>query len=115
MAETVVAALGLGANIGDSRTTLARALDEIEARGVGVVTAVSSLWKTPPWGVTDQPFFLNAVALVETSLSPEALLFELKRIETDLGRKQTVRWGPRAIDIDILTYGERSVHVGRVV
>ncbi|MFO1117022.1 MAG: 2-amino-4-hydroxy-6-hydroxymethyldihydropteridine diphosphokinase [Beijerinckiaceae bacterium] len=111
MAETVVAALGLGANIGDSRTTLARALDEIEARGVGVVTAVSSLWKTPPWGVTDQPFFLNAVALVETSLSPEALLFELKRIETDLGRKQTVRWGPRAIDIDILTYGERSVHV----
>lgn len=109
MAERVVAALGLGANVGDSRTTLARSLAEIELRGVGVIKAVSSLWRTPPWGVTDQPPFLNAAALVETMLPPRDLLAALKSIEQDLGRTQTRRWGPRAIDIDILSYDDLRI------
>ncbi len=105
MGERVVAGLGLGANLGDRRAMLARALREIETRRVGRIVAVSSLWQTPPWGVTGQPAFFNAAALIETDLAPRDLLAAIKRIEQDLGRAPALRWGPRAIDIDILFYG----------
>jgi len=99
-------ALGFGANVGDAAHTIARAVREIETRGIGRRVAVSSLWRTPPWGRLDQPDFLNACALYETSLAPRDLLVALKRIEADLGRAAGERWGPRAIDIDILLYGD---------
>ena len=75
----------------------------------GTVLARSSLYRTAPWGVTDQPPFVNAAALVDTVLQPHALLAALKRIERDEGRVATFRWGPRVLDLDILTYDDASV------
>jgi 2-amino-4-hydroxy-6-hydroxymethyldihydropteridine diphosphokinase len=96
----VRALLGLGANLGDPIATL----NEAKARlaNLGVVTAASSLYRTPPWGVTDQPPFVNAALALKTELQPDALLAALKTIERELGRVASVRWGPRAIDLDIL-------------
>ena len=109
MAEPALVALGFGANLGDAARTIARAVREIEARGIGRRIAVSSLWRTPPWGRLDQPDFLNACALYETCLAARELLAALKRIEADLGRVDGERWGPRVIDIDILLYGDEHL------
>ena len=98
------AAIGIGANLGDAHATVLAAIARL--REVGQVAATSSLYRTAPWGVKDQPAFINAVAVVSTNLDPHALLGELKRIERDLGRETTYRWGPRTIDLDILTYDE---------
>jgi 2-amino-4-hydroxy-6-hydroxymethyldihydropteridine diphosphokinase len=100
------ALLGLGANLGDPVATLFEAKQRLGE--LGTVTAVSSLYRTPPWGVEEQPPFVNAALALETALAPEALLAALKTLEGDLGRVATFRWGPRAIDVDILDYaGER--------
>jgi len=104
--ETSCAYIGLGSNLGDREEALRAALREIDARGVGRVLAVSSFIETAPWGVTDQPSFLNAAALVETTLAPEELLAALKGIERDLGREPSRRWAERIIDLDILLYDE---------
>jgi len=74
------------------------------------VTAVSSLYRTPPWGKLDQPDFLNAAAAIETGLSPRALLDLCLDVERRLKRVREERWGPRLIDIDILVFGERVIH-----
>ena len=73
------------------------------------MTARSRLYRTPAWGETGQPDFVNAAALLETALSPRALLAALKAIETELGRTPTYRWGPRVVDLDILAYGDERV------
>jgi 2-amino-4-hydroxy-6-hydroxymethyldihydropteridine diphosphokinase len=96
------ALLGLGANLGDPVATLREAKQRLGE--LGTVTAVSSLYRTPPWGVEDQPPFVNAALALETALAPDALLAALKTLEGDLGRVATFRWGPRAIDVDILDY-----------
>ncbi len=96
--------LGLGANLADRRATLAAARDQL-ARAMAVV-ACSSIYETAPWGLLDQPPFLNAVCQVRTTLPPRQLLTYVKQIEHDLGRTPTVRWGPRLIDIDILLYDD---------
>jgi 2-amino-4-hydroxy-6-hydroxymethyldihydropteridine diphosphokinase len=74
------------------------------AERIGTVSAASDVYETPPWGVESQPHFLNACVVVETTLAPLELLFELKEIEQALGRKKRDRWGPREIDLDILLY-----------
>ncbi len=99
------AALGLGSNQGDSRTTLRSALDALDALHDTTVTAVSSLYRTSPVGYMDQPDFYNAVAEVETSLSPHALLGACLGIEAALGRVRTFPNAPRVIDIDLLFMG----------
>nr|WP_314094504.1 2-amino-4-hydroxy-6-hydroxymethyldihydropteridine diphosphokinase [uncultured Shinella sp.] len=98
------ASLGLGGNIGDPVQSMAAALRALNARPDCRVTAVSRLYRTPPWGKTDQDWFFNACALVETSLAPEALLDTCLGIERDMKRERKERWGPRTIDIDVLTY-----------
>jgi 2-amino-4-hydroxy-6-hydroxymethyldihydropteridine diphosphokinase len=98
----VRALLGLGANLGDPVATLNAAKTRLE--DIGTVTAVSSLYRTPPWGGVDQPAFVNAALVLETALDPDALLAALKALERALGRVASVRWGPRAIDLDILDY-----------
>lgn len=95
------AAIGLGANLGDRLAQLRRAVDALSSR-VGHVVAKSWVHETPPWGVVEQPRFLNACAVVSTTLDPLPLLRELKSIERDLGREDGLRWGPRAIDLDII-------------
>jgi 2-amino-4-hydroxy-6-hydroxymethyldihydropteridine diphosphokinase len=101
------AAIGIGSNVGDAEAAVRRAFARLAE--VGTLIARSPLYRTAPWGVTDQEPFVNAAAIVETPLEPRALLAELKRIETEEGRVATFRWGPRVLDLDILAYGERRV------
>jgi 2-amino-4-hydroxy-6-hydroxymethyldihydropteridine diphosphokinase len=94
--------LGLGTNLGDREENLRRALDHL-APLCGPL-AVSAVYETPPWGVTDQPAFLNLVARGRTALPPCALLRRLKEFDVAVGRTPSRRWGPRVIDVDILAY-----------
>jgi 2-amino-4-hydroxy-6-hydroxymethyldihydropteridine diphosphokinase len=98
----------LGGNVGDPAATIAAALARLEDAGV-VIVARSSLYRTAPWGKTDQPPFVNACALARTDLGPRALLERILAVESDLGRRRGERWGPRSIDIDILDYDGRAV------
>ena len=95
--------LSLGANLGDRKATIEAALQALE-RGGGKVVRRSSWYETAPVGKTDQPWFLNLVVEVETPLSADDLLARCQRVERNLGRVRTERWGPRTIDIDILLY-----------
>lgn len=93
--------VGLGANLGDRRATLRRAVGALG--GLGRVRAASRLWESAPLHVTDQPAFLNAVVAVETgSAAPGPLVAALQRIERELGRVAGPRFGPRTIDLDLL-------------
>lgn len=107
--ETVRAYLGLGGNIGDPEEAMRSALQAIDADPSSEVALVSSLYNTPPWGKIDQPDFLNAVAEIETSLTPKQLLEFGLDVEQRLKRVRDVRWGPRSIDIDILWYDSRRI------
>jgi 2-amino-4-hydroxy-6-hydroxymethyldihydropteridine diphosphokinase len=99
--------IGLVANLGDPVESIRAAAEQL-ARA-GRVGARSSLYRTPAWGVTDQPPFVNAVLALETSLEPHALLAACKEIERELGRRPSFRWGPRTIDLDILAYDDRRI------
>lgn len=105
---TVVAALAFGSNIGDKQANIERAVALLDARADLSLMHLSRFFRTPPWGYRDQDWFVNACALFETSLDPRSLLAACKRIEDDLGRAKSVRWGPRLIDIDILTWDAKS-------
>jgi 2-amino-4-hydroxy-6-hydroxymethyldihydropteridine diphosphokinase len=94
--------LGLGTNLGDRYANLQRAVDELQK--ILTITAVSPVFSTEPWGDVDQPSFLNICLAAVGSLSPHDLLAQIRRIEQDLGRLPSRRWGPRLIDIDILFY-----------
>ena len=96
--------IGLGSNLGDRLAALSTAV-VLLSPDVRVLK-VSKVYETPPWGYEDQPAFLNQVLQAETGLDPPALLKYLKRIEQKLGRKATFRYGPRAIDLDILFYDD---------
>lgn len=105
--------IGLGANLGDRRAQIETALTAMEVRGIRLI-AVSPLYETEPWGLIDQPRFLNAACAVETDLSPHALLDALQAIEQDMGRVRTVRYGPRPIDLDVLTYADLRIDTERL-
>lgn len=94
--------LALGANLGDRFANLKAAIAALPP--AVRVLAQSPVYETPPWGLTDQPAFLNMVLKGETALAPVELLKRLKLLETGLGRLPAVRWGPRRIDMDILFY-----------
>ena len=96
--------LSLGTNLGDRRANLRQAIALLRVEME--VTAVSPLYQTAPWGVTDQPDFLNLCVAAITDKPPQQLLSCLKSIEAELGRKTSYRWGPRLIDIDILFYDD---------
>ncbi|RIJ31788.1 2-amino-4-hydroxy-6-hydroxymethyldihydropteridine diphosphokinase [Henriciella algicola] len=98
-------ALAFGSNLGDSAGMIGRAIGALDAMVDVSVTTRSSLYATPPWGVEDQPDFVNACALVETDLAPLDLLSACKDLEVALGRVPGERWGPRLIDIDVLWMG----------
>ena len=106
MTQDVTAYLGLGANLGDRMGNLGQALDLLASTPRISTVAISSIYETEPWGLTDQPNFLNLTVEILTSLDPGELLKAVKGIEQEIGRIPTVRYGPRSIDIDILLYGE---------
>ena len=106
--------LALGSNVGDKTASLRRALRAIAAEQGIELTAVSRLYRTAPWGKTDQDWFVNACALARTSLKPEALLDRVKRLEVELGREPAERWGPRVIDIDLIAYDDVTLKAERL-
>lgn len=108
------ATLGLGGNLGDPIRAMASALRILDARDDCTVIAVSRLYRTPPWGKTDQSFFFNACAELETTLAPDALLDVCLNVEKEMKRERKERWGPRTLDIDILTYADLLVAAPRL-
>jgi 2-amino-4-hydroxy-6-hydroxymethyldihydropteridine diphosphokinase len=105
MAEALLA---LGGNVGDVRETLARAIAMLCESADTRLIARSCDYSTPPWGIEDQPSFVNACIAVETSLAPDALLARAQTVERAFGRDRARerRWGPRTLDIDILAYDD---------
>jgi 2-amino-4-hydroxy-6-hydroxymethyldihydropteridine diphosphokinase len=108
MAEALVA---LGGNVGDVRDTLDRAIAAFCDGEEVCLLARSSDYRTPPWGVADQPPFVNLCIAVETGLTPHALLARAQAVERALGRERSKerRWGPRPIDIDLLAYDDLAL------
>ncbi len=99
--------VGLGANLGERRDTIGRAVELLGQAPEIAVVAVSTLRETAPVGLEDQPTFMNGACAVETTLPPRTLLDELLAIEARLGRTRSeVRWGPRIIDLDLLLYDQ---------
>ncbi len=105
----VNACIGLGANLGDAQATLRAALDALAQLPQTRLLAASRLYRTPAWGNEDQPDFINAAALLETTLSAPALLEQLLATEQAFGRVRQPgqQWGPRTLDLDLLLYGEQ--------
>jgi 2-amino-4-hydroxy-6-hydroxymethyldihydropteridine diphosphokinase len=101
----VRATLSLGANLADKREAIAEAVDRLAVMPGVRILARSADYRTPPWGKTDQDWFVNAALVVETSLDAEALLRTCLAVEAAMGRRRSERWGPRRIDIDIISYG----------
>ena len=102
--------IALGSNLGDKEKNLKEALRLIAQRGV-TVCKVSDFIVTEPYGVTDQPEFLNAVAEVKTDKSPTELLRVLLQTEKQMGRKRIRRWGERNIDLDLLLYDDKIINL----
>ncbi len=105
---TKTAYLGLGSNLGERTENLAEAQRRLASDRL-VVTRASSIWETAPRDVLDQPWFLNQVIEVETSLFPRQLFLRVKRVEREMGRVTVQPKGPRLIDIDVLLYGSAVV------
>lgn len=104
-----VAYIALGSNLGDKAANLGQAVKLLQAKGLQI-KAVSNFFQTEPYGVTDQPEFINAAACVETSLPPEALLKLLLDTELEMGRVRLRHWGERNIDLDLLLYDDLIYH-----
>ncbi len=107
--------LGIGSNIGDKAAMLDAAVAALAATPGLAVTARSRHYRTPPWGDTDQDWFLNGALAVETALDPHALLDACLDVERALGRVRERRWGPRVIDIDVLAYAGAAVSDARLI
>ncbi|MBI5675767.1 MAG: 2-amino-4-hydroxy-6-hydroxymethyldihydropteridine diphosphokinase [Nitrospirae bacterium] len=95
--------IGIGSNLGNREKNCERAIKLLIKNGI-TVNKRSSMIESEPWGVENQPKFINMAVEIETGLEPEELLSLLKRIECEIGRRPTERWGPRKIDLDILLY-----------
>lgn len=107
--STVHAILALGSNLGASRDTLAAAVADLADHPGMRLSAVSPVVRTRPVGGPDQPDYLNLVVAVETELEPQALLAHCQAVEARHHRERLVRWGPRTLDVDIITYGDLHV------
>ncbi|MBU2977321.1 2-amino-4-hydroxy-6-hydroxymethyldihydropteridine diphosphokinase [Alteromonas sp. C1M14] len=102
--------ISLGSNMGDSQTTLKAAFDEIDSLHSCRLLTTSSLYLSAPMGPENQPDYVNAVCLIETTLDPQELLAQLQDIELRYGReRKEERWGPRTLDLDILLYGNQTI------
>ena len=118
-ARRVRAYIGLGANVGDARTTLTEAVGAVSALPGARIRGVSRLYASEPVGVTDQPEFLNAVVALDVDAGPEAatgalgLLTSLKTLERAFGRRRRRHWGPRELDLDLLIFGRARLSIER--
>jgi 2-amino-4-hydroxy-6-hydroxymethyldihydropteridine diphosphokinase len=103
------ATLGLGSNIGDRVGNIKQAIEHLTADGAVKLVLRSRFYRTAPWGVTDQDWFGNACVAVKTSVSVRELLRRCQAVESDMARVRTRRWGPRNIDVDILTFRDLKI------
>ena len=99
----------LGTNLGDRLKNLKSATDFIE-KEIGVILIKSKIYETEPWGVIDQPNFLNQVLKIKTKLTPEVCLKNCLSIENEMGRERLRKWGERLIDIDMLFYNDLKIN-----
>lgn len=97
--------IGIGSNLGNREENCLTAIKLLADRGL-IIKKQSAMYETEPWGVEEQPGFINMAIEIETSLEPEKLLESLKCIEAEIGRQDSYRWGPRIIDLDILLYAD---------
>jgi 2-amino-4-hydroxy-6-hydroxymethyldihydropteridine diphosphokinase len=104
-----IAYIGIGSNLGNREENILQAVAFLSEAGI-VIRERSSMHETEPWGMEDQPKFLNMVLEGETDQEPAMLLETLKRIERRIGREDTCRWGPRVIDLDILLYDDLVIN-----
>ena len=104
----------LGSNLGNSRETLRKAIDQIEV-AIGNIISLSSVYKTKAWGIEDQPDFLNQVVKVVSDSTAEKMLQIINEIEEKLGRVRHIKWQSRIIDIDILYYGDEIINSDKLV
>ncbi|MCH2500002.1 MAG: 2-amino-4-hydroxy-6-hydroxymethyldihydropteridine diphosphokinase [Dehalococcoidia bacterium] len=102
--------LGFGTNLGDRKKNLDRAIISLDSRPDLTILRTSGIYETEPWGMTDQPNFLNMVAEIATSISLGELLERVKKLEQDMGREDGPRFGPRLIDVDILMLEDQVVN-----
>lgn len=109
-----LAYIGLGSNLENPIAQVQHALTELGQLPLSQLVACSSLYATPPVGPQDQPDFINAVAAIETALSPLALLDQLQALEQCHRRQRLRHWGPRTLDLDLLLYGQRTVEHPRL-
>ncbi|HYA11519.1 MAG TPA: 2-amino-4-hydroxy-6-hydroxymethyldihydropteridine diphosphokinase [Thermodesulfovibrionales bacterium] len=100
-----IAYIGIGSNLGNRQKNCLRAIELLEKKDI-TVKKRSSMYETEPWGVKDQPQFINMALEVETELEPHELLKILKDVEREVGRGVTFKWGPRMIDLDILLFND---------
>lgn len=98
------ALIGLGSNMGDKPANIRQAIAHLTEAGDIRLVQASRLYRTPPWGVLDQDWFVNACIAVETALDPHELLARCLAAERAMKRVRTARWGPRVIDVDLLVY-----------
>ena len=101
-------AISMGSNLGNRLSSLRKAILLLKKEGFNIIKT-SDVFETPPFGVTNQPRFLNACLLIDTETNPADLLKKLKKIENEVGRIQRFRWGPREIDLDIIFYDEKVI------
>lgn len=107
--------LGLGSNLGNRRGNIKKAMNYLEQTKGIKIEKTSRIYETQALGGLPQGKFLNAAIKIKTSLNPLLLLETLKKIEKDLGRKKTVRFGPRQIDLDILLYGNEIINTKKLI
>lgn len=112
MMQTVY--IGLGSNLHSPKQQVLKAMAKLKELPQTTFLCASSLYLTKPWGVEDQPPFINAVVKLDTQLQPHILLDELLAIEHEQGRVRDIRYGPRIIDCDILLYGEEQIVTPRL-
>ena len=106
-----IAYIGVGSNLSDPRANVAAAFDALAQLPSSRVLRTSRLYRTAPWGIRDQPHFVNAAAQIETKLSPQELILALLGVEREFGRVREPgsRWGPRILDLDLLLYADRVI------
>lgn len=111
MKTRTIALVGLGANVGDAVATVRHAFGDLDALPDTRLLRASRLYRTPAWGRTDQPDFINAAAMLETALGARELLDAMLGIEHEAGRERNAdqRWGPRTLDLDLLLFGDAVI------
>ena len=114
IAKSVRVYIGLGSNLDSPDRQLELAIEALNRLPRSTVIKVSSRYRSAPVGPEGQPDYLNAVALIETGLEPEALLDELQKIENSRGRVRQEKWGARTLDLDILLYGDEIIQSPRL-